>query len=145
MCTNHHTNMCTNLRRFAHSRRYNHGGFLYAQFFIFVRRCPWERFSSSVAGVVWRNGTPVTSFIPTNYSKKCVRTHTQICVQIMCTNLRPLCTINGTTTWYFCTHDSTTSGPPPLCSMLGLPGPAAIPGSVLALASSLIEGWRNGY
>jgi hypothetical protein len=60
--------MCTNLRRFAHSQRYNHGVFLYAQFFIFVRTIllqavtppmqhagaarpgsyPWERFSSSV-------------------------------------------------------------------------------------------------
>jgi hypothetical protein len=34
---------------------------------------------------------------------------------------------------------------PPLCSRFGLPGPAAIRGSVLALASPLMEGWRNGY
>ena len=78
----------------------------------------------------------------------CVQTTTQTCVQI-CADLR---TVNGTTTGYFCTHNSSFlyarsyyKRSPPLCSMLGLPGPAAIPGSVLALASPLIEGWRNGY
>jgi hypothetical protein len=67
-------------------------------------------------------GTPV-SFPPykksvQNYSKKCVQTTTQTCVQI-CADLR---TVDGTTTGDFCTHNS---------SYLY----AAAPGSVSALAS----------